>query len=818
MNTPTPMMAQWQECKEKVPGAILFFRLGDFYEAFHDDAVLISQELDLTLTKRQEIPMAGVPFHMGDQYVDKLVAKGHKVAIAEQLEDPRKVKGIVKRGIVRIVTPGSVINSDLLTDKSHNYFACIVQVNQFYGLSFTDITTSQFHVMQFENAKALLDELSRLSPKELLLSEKWKGKELLPELRASCPHLSFKEDWHFEHRNSLTFLLNHFKVQSLDGFGLQGQIAAINAAGGLLSYLKQDLQLPTNQIDRLQNENFSSCMGIDRSTQRNLELINPLNEGNKTATLFHLLDETATPMGGRLLKEWILHPLLDPHKIQQRQDCVHHFFTDFPLTSSLSSHMRQVRDLERLIMRIETGYASPRDLAGLRYSLEQIPHISALLKTSLPQLLNGSAAELSDTSSITQIIAEAIVSDPPFKLSDGGVIKKGFHQELDELRGLKDDSHSWMAQFQSQLKESTGIKSLKVGYTKAFGYYIEVSRGASDKIPDYFQRRQTLVNNERFITEELKDFEHKILTAEERILALEQDLFHEIRRKVALFAPKIRKIATALAHIDCLCAFAKVALRRSYVRPIVDESDRFEIQEGRHPVIEAEMLSEHFIPNSIALGEKHPRLILITGPNMAGKSTYLRQTALLAIMAQIGSFVPAKSAHMGVCDKVFCRIGASDDLSRGQSTFMVEMTETANILNNATTKSLVILDEIGRGTSTYDGISIAWAVAEYLLTTTGKKAKTLFATHYWELTELEKKIPQAANFHVAVHEKDQGIVFLRKIVPGSTNKSYGIHVARLAGLPAAVIAKAEQRLNELEKNEPRAKNKSVVSKQQMDLF
>lgn len=813
------MMAQWQECKEKAPGAILLFRLGDFYEAFHDDALLISEELDLTLTKRQEIPMAGVPCHMGDAYIDKLVSKGHKVALAEQLEDPRNVKGIVKRGIVRIITPGTLIQSDLLVDKAHNYFACLVQVNQRYGLAFADITTAQFGVIESDEIKTVLDELSRLAPKELLLSEKWKGTKILSELPdSSRPHLSFKEEWHFDHRHSLTFLLNHFQLQSLDSFGLQGKVAAINAAGSLLSYLKQDLWLPIQQLHSLQHIHTAHYMALDRSTQRNLELIHPMNDGHKSSTLFYLLDETATPMGARLLKQWILHPLLDPKTIHDRQDAIDYFFSDFVLSSKLSSHLKQVRDLERLIMRIETGYASPRDLSALRFSLEQVPSISALLGTALPPLLKEAVSGLADTSSITEIIAESIVNEPPFKLSEGGVIKKGFHAELDELRALKEDSHSWMAKFQTDLKESTGIKSLKVGYTKAFGYYIETSRGASEKIPPSFQRRQTLINNERFVTDELKNFEHKILTAEDRMHALEQDLFHEIRKKVALFSSKIRTIATAVAEIDSLCSLAKVAKSRFYVRPLVDNSDKFEINEGRHPVIEASMLTEHFIPNSLSLGETGPRLILITGPNMAGKSTYLRQTALIAIMAQIGSFVPAESAHIGVCDKLFCRIGASDDLSRGQSTFMVEMTETAHILKSATHQSLVILDEIGRGTSTYDGISIAWAVAEYLLTCPGKTAKTLFATHYWELTELEKKIPKAANFHVAVHEKDEGIIFLRKIVAGCTNKSYGVHVARLAGLPQEVIKRAEQRLNELEKNVPRPKNITAGSKHQLDLF
>ncbi|HSX11879.1 MAG TPA: DNA mismatch repair protein MutS [Rhabdochlamydiaceae bacterium] len=801
------MMAQWHECKQKAPGAILFFRLGDFYEAFHEDAQLISKELDLTLTKRQEIPMAGVPFHMGEQYIDKLVAKGYRVAIAEQLEDPRQVKGIVKRDIVRIVTPGTLINSDLLQDKSHNYVACLAQVNQTFGLAYIDISTSKFGVAEFGECKTLLDELLRLSPKELLFSKKWKEKnsELIKEIKELVtPTFNFKEEWAFEHRHALETLLAHFKVASLDGFGLKAQVAAINAAGTLLAYLKEDLQLPTHQIQMIQSENHSHYMALDRTTQKNLEL---------SSSLFSLLDETCTPMGARLLKEWLFHPLLDPFFIQERQQAIRWLLSPHDLISLLAS----IRDLERLIMRIETGFASPRDLSGLSLSLQQVPSIAERLQKTEETLLKEDRQALTGAEKIAALISDQLVECPPFRISEGAIFKKGAHPQLDELRALKEDSHGWIARYQTELRESTQIKSLKVGYTKAFGYYIETSRGASEKVPPHFQRKQTLVNNERYITEELKEFEYKILSAEERILSLEQDLFHELRKKVAAFAPQVRRMAAAIGRIDCLCALAKVAKKRHYICPTIDLSGRFEIENGRHPVIEAAMLQEHFIPNSLKLGETHPQLMLITGPNMAGKSTYLRQAALIVIMAQMGSFVPATSAHIGIVDKLFCRIGASDDLARGQSTFMVEMVETANILNNATSRSLVILDEIGRGTSTYDGISIAWAVAEYLLTTPGKTAKTLFATHYWELTELEKKMPGAANFHVAVHEKEKTIIFLRKIVAGSANKSYGIHVARIAGLPSSVVQRAEERLAELEKSGVRIKS-SLKKKEQLELF
>lgn len=813
----TPMMAQWHACKEKVPEAILFFRLGDFYEAFHDDALLISKELDLTLTKRQEIPMAGVPHHMSETYVDKLIAKGYRVAIAEQMEDPKNAKGLVKREVVRIITPGTVIQSSLLADKKNNFIACIAQVNQMYALAVIEITTSAFKVVELEDKKQLLDELLKISPKELLFSQKWKEKEkeLIQEIKELIhPAIHFKEEFYFEHDTSTALLTKHFKVKTLDGFGLQGKIAAINAAGALVTYLKDDLHLPLDHIKKISIDTLSSYLSLDRTSQRHLELTRPLHDGHEESTLLHLLDRTATPMGGRLLKHWLLHPLLNVASIQERQQAISFFIKEDQISSALNGYFNKIRDLERLIMRIETGFASPRDLAGLRYSLEQIPSVALLLKNAKPELIAAQTLCLVDPSSISQKIAQALVDDPPLRLSDGNLFKSGYNNDLDELKLLQKDSHEWMARYQTQLKEQTQIKHLKVGYTKAFGYYIEVSRGALDKIPKEFHRRQTLVNAERYITDTLKDFEHKMLSADERIADLEAELFHKLRKEIVTYCSPIRQIAQAIASLDCLLSLAKVAQAGRYICPTIDESDVLDIQAGRHPVIEAVFSKESFIPNHIQLG-KDQRLALITGPNMAGKSTYIRQAALLIILAQMGSFIPAKKAHIGIIDKVFCRIGASDDLSRGQSTFMVEMTETANILHNATSRSLVILDEIGRGTSTYDGISIAWAVAEYLLTP-GKSPKTLFATHYWELTELEGKIPGAVNFNVAVQETEKGIVFLRKIVRGGTDKSYGIHVARLAGLPFSVIKRAEERLKELEQTQKRPVHR--ISDKQLELF
>jgi DNA mismatch repair protein MutS len=783
----TPMMAQWYECKKQAQGAVLLFRLGDFYEAFEDDALVIAKELDLVLTKRQETPMAGIPAHTCEAYIDKLVGKGFRVAIAEQMEDPKAVKGIVKREIVRLVTPGSVINSALLSDKSNNFMACLAQVNSMYGVAILDLTTADFRVMEFEDEKALLDELGRLRPKELLVSEKcWKHlQNSLEELSVSSTLV--REEWHFDHRFAYDSLVKHFQVHTLDGFGLKGMTSAINAAGALMTYVKDDLNLHFNHIKTLHPHHLSKYMTLDRITQKHLELIEPLHEKGKT--LLAIIDETATPMGGRLMREWLLHPLLSVEEIMLRQDHVEKFLHAATLRLVLRKYLKEVRDLERLIMRIETGYASPRDLSGLRFSLEPFPQISKFLGELGMQ-------PLPDLTELQQKIAGAIVDNPPLRLSDGGIFKLGYNAELDELKTLKSESQNWLAAYQTKLREETQIRTLKVGYTQAFGYYIEVSRGQSEKMPLAFQRRQTLVNTERFISPELKEFEHKVLTAEEKTAFLEARLFQELRQEVAQFAETIRAAAKWIAAVDVYAGLAEAAAEHGYTRPIVSDSDLLDIAEGRHPVIEASLDKEAFIPNDVHFDEAE-RLLVITGPNMAGKSTYIRQVALIVLLAQIGSFVPAKLARVGIVDKLFTRIGASDDLSRGQSTFMVEMSETANILNNATSRSLVILDEIGRGTSTYDGIAIAWSVADYLLTEKGKRAKTLFATHYFELTKLEEEIPGAVNYNVAVHESEKGIVFLRKIVKGGTDKSYGIHVAKLAGLPAPVIKKAQTMLEKL---------------------
>ncbi len=800
----SPMMLQWQTCKQTAGDAILLFRMGDFYEAFYDDAAVLARELDLTLTRRQGIPMAGIPNHACEPYIDKLVSKGFRVAVAEQTEDPKLAKGLVKREVVRVVTPGSVITSSLLSDKTNNYFVSLERVGSIFGLAVIDLTTSEFRVSEFDTEQDLLNEIHRLEPVEFLCSNKFKEKHepLFQDLRHQFNFLlNTLDDWRFEHQATYHFLVTHFNVHNLDGFGLKGKVTIINAAGALLKYLQEVLCLPIDHIKELSTYSTTAYMSIDRSTQRNLELIESLHESGRKNTLLNLLDKTKTAMGGRLIRQWLKQPLLSTEQIARRQDAVQAFFASPTAMDHLSLLLDEVRDLERLMMRISSGYASPRDLVALRLSFEPLGRLKALLQT-LPQasLVQEEMEKLDPLPAMTTLIAKAIVDEPPARLSDGRVFRDGFHQELDQLRMMSRNSQEWLAQYQAQLRESTGLKSIKVGFSRMSGYYIEVSKGQSERMPDTFQRRQTLTNAERYITPELKDFETKVLTAEDRISAIENELFTALRIEVATFGPQVMRVAQALGQIDALRSLGEVARLYNYIRPVVDSSALLSIHDGRHPIIEMLHVGEKFTPNDTHMDDENHRLFIITGPNMAGKSTYIRQVALIVIMAQMGSFVPAKGAHIGVIDKVFSRIGASDNLSRGQSTFMVEMTETANILNNATSNSLVILDEIGRGTSTYDGISIAWAVAEQLLLTEGRQPKTLFATHYWELTKLENKIPGAVNYNVAVQEGLEDIVFLRKIVKGGTDKSYGIHVARLAGLPQPVIARAREILVHLEEN------------------
>ena len=807
----TPMMAQWHDCKQSAKDALLFFRLGDFYEAFYEDAEIIAKHLSLTLTARQSIPMCGVPFHTAEAYIDKLIAKGYKVAVAEQIGDPENTKGIVKREIVRIVTPGTLVTSQLLTDKKNNFFASIVQVGSTFGLSIIDLSTGQFSALEFDSEQELLDELFRLRPSEFLVSKKFQEDHpvFFKELSQNYAFLLNQKD-SLDLKFGQDVLLCHFQINHLDGFGLRGKVSAIQAAGSLLLYLKEELNLSLDHILNIQVESSSSYMGIDRATFKNLELTESNSEAGKH-TLLEVLDKTYTPMGGRLMNQWVKHPLIDIQEIQLRQAVIAKFIENLALVNDLTKSLSKIRDIERLIMRISSNVATARDVLALGVSLSYIPEVFSVLShvLNIPHLEQGTALE-----PLKEKILASIVDNPPIRVSDGEIFKSGYHQELDYLRAISKESTEFLMQYQNTLREQTGIKTLKVGFTRAFGYYIEVSRAQSEKIPENFQRRQTLVNGERFITDELKKFEHQVLSAEERAKAIEIELFELLKKEIAKQAPLIHSVSKEIARFDCLLSLAVVAHERKFVCPVVDESVDLEIIEGRHPVVEHVVGASNFISNDTILNENQ-QMMLITGPNMAGKSTYIRQVALIAIMAQLGSYVPAKRAKIGIVDRVFSRIGASDDLARGQSTFMVEMSETANILKNATSRSLVLLDEIGRGTSTYDGISIAWAVAEYLLTTHRKQAKTLFATHYWELTQLSEKFPHAQNFQTAIQEVSSGIVFLRKIIQGGTDKSYGIHVAKLAGLPPKVLKRAEEMLKDLELKQIRQKPKK---EEQLFLF
>ncbi len=819
----TPLMQQWHSCKKEAKDALLLFRLGDFYEAFYEDATLVSKELNLTLTHRQDSPMCGVPFHAVDNYIDKLIAKGYKIAVAEQMEEAKKGKTLVRRDIVRIITPGTIIESKLLSEKNNNFFASISQTGKIFGLALMDLTTAEFRVRELDEKNQLLTELLRLKPSEFLASKKFvqNHPEFFSELSYAFPFLlNTKEEFHFDLKITSETLLAHFQLQTLDGFGLGGKNAAIEAAGALLSHLSEELHLNLSHIRHLQVEQASSNMSIDYSCMKNLELFDSLSSDKKN-TLIHFLDQTSTAMGGRKLRSWLHSPLLSVEEIKKRQEAIAELCQKEELLALLPSLLDPIKDLERLIMKVCSRMESPREMVHLRTSLEALPRLKEAIAPLTSSLFEQATEQLVDLSFLAQLIQKTLVDLPPLRLSDGEVIRSGADPSLDELRSICQDSRSWISSYQNRLREETSIKNLKVGFTQIFGYFIEVSRGQADKIPPTFHRRQTLTSAERYSTDELKSFEQKILSAEERSLALEAAIYQELRAKVANGSEEIYRVAAATSLIDVLASLATLAKKNHYVRPQVDESTLLRIQNGRHPIIEKSLGFSTFIPNDTLMDSDENQLFLITGPNMAGKSTYIRQVALIVILAQMGSFVPADSAHIGIVDKLFSRIGATDDIAKGQSTFMVEMTETANILNNATNRSLVLLDEVGRGTSTYDGISIAWAVAEFLLTMPGKKAKTLFATHYCELTELEGKIRGAVNYNVAVEETASGIFFLHKIMRGGTDKSYGIHVAKLAGLPLDAIKKAQAMLLSFE-NQPRKEQKvekgKTKTEEQLFLF
>ncbi|MCZ6677408.1 MAG: DNA mismatch repair protein MutS [Candidatus Poribacteria bacterium] len=803
----SPLMTQYKRLKNQHPDAILLCRVGDFYEAFYEDAELISRVLEITLTSRDKdsqggsIPMAGVPHHALDSYLYKLVKAGYKVAVSEQMEDPKLAKGLVERDIVRIVTPGTLTDPKALDQKVNNYLIAIYPLKGGYGLASVDLSTGEFAVTELENLSKLWAEIHRLAPKECLFPEEFEDQEILEQIRIDLKAtVNFLPDWRFAFDTARSELLQHFRTLSLDGFGCEHLTVAICAAGALMYYLYETQKQEVKHILAIHTYTISDFMILDADTQRNLELTTSIRDGSSKGTVLELMDETVTPMGARKLRQCILRPLLEPAEINARLNAVDELKNRIGLQEELRERLNQMYDMERLISRISLGSANARDLLALKDSLRMLPGIKEQLDdcdASLLQTLNEALDPLTELADLSEA---AIHPDPPVTVREGRLINDGYNAQLDELREITNNGKNWIAELQQQEREKTGITSLKISYNQVFGYYIEVTKANLHLAPEHYIRRQTLTNAERFITPELKERESQILNAQDQIQMLEYDLFCEVRAQVAQSTGEIQQAAAVIATIDVIANLAYVASKYAYEKPIIDESDEIIIRNGRHAVVERLFTQEGFVPNDTALNCRDHRMHIITGPNMSGKSTYLRQTALIALMAQMGSFVPASAAKIGIVDRIFTRVGASDNLVMGQSTFLVEMNETANILNNATRKSLIILDEIGRGTSTFDGLSIAWAVAEYILDEKKIGAKTLFATHYHELIELAGKYKHVKNYNVAVHEDGETVTFLRKVVEGGTDQSYGIHVARLAGLPQAVIDRANQILEVLEQH------------------
>ncbi|MBT9163127.1 MAG: DNA mismatch repair protein MutS [Chloroflexi bacterium] len=801
----TPVRRQYLRIKQRYPDAIVLFRLGDFYEAFDEDARHISRELQIVLTSRsmgkgQRFPMAGIPHHALDGYLAKLIARGHKVAICEQVSDPRTSPGLLEREVVRVVTPGTVVEPELLEIKANNYLAAMVSDGERAGIAYVDITTSEFATTQI-SADQALTELGRLNPSEIIVARNVESRdsgvrggglqsEASPDSRAKRLQTSIDERW-FELETARRTLLDHFQVASLEGYGCAHLPLAIQAAGAIIHYLTETQKAALSQLPKLSTYSTGSFMVLDAPTRRNLELFQPSGSG---LSLLSVIDLTGTPMGGRLLRRWLGQPLLDLQALKQRQEAVAWFVANTARRTEIINALRRLADMERLINRIRSGIAIPRELISLRRSLETVPQIKAAIGEEFSPL-GWLSQRLKPCEEVVDLIAQAIAAEPP---GEGGVIKPGFSPELDQIRSSSRQARQYLADLERRERERTGIKSLKMGYNKIFGYYIEVTSPHLSRIPQDYIRKQTLVGAERFFTPELKEYESLILNAAERIGELETSLFRQVCRQIAGWAERILGTADALAHIDVFVAFAEVAMRYSYIQPQLTNEDAIHISGGRHPVVEQALSG--FVPNDTYLATDDAQLIILTGPNMAGKSTYLRQVALIVLLAQIGSFVPAASATIGLVDRIFTRVGLIDDLATGRSTFMIEMTETANILNNATPRSLIILDEIGRGTSTYDGLSIAQAVVEYIHNNPSLGAKTLFATHYHELVELASFLPRVRNFNVAVAEEGGRVVFLHQIIPGGADRSYGIHVAQLAGLPKSVLQRAQEVLSGLEEN------------------
>ena len=807
----TPMMKQYLEIKENNPDSILFFRLGDFYEMFAEDARTASKELDLTLTTRdkdpkkapeERMPMCGIPYHASEAYIARLISKGYKVAICEQMEDPATTKGLVKRDIIRVITPGTVIDAACLDDKSSNFICGIYLDSRSAGVAFCDITTGKAHLTAFTGkdcVEHVVNELGRFNPAEAILNDGAYSEQLLTGILADKFHCRY------ENGGERRFLLNEAEKNIRLQFGEEaqrqlpaGNPAAAMALGGLLHYLYETQKTDLSHINDLDYYEQGRFMELDLTARRNLELTETLRGKEKRGSLLWVLDKTKTPMGGRCIRSWLERPLLSVTAISKRNSAVAALVDNLIVREELIAAMTGLGDMERLIGRIVYGTAGGRDMASLRSAIEKLPAVKAQIAQLNDRRLAELTEELDTLDDIGARIAETICDEPPFSVREGGFIRDGYNEEVDRLRHILKGGKGIMAEMEAKEKERTGIRTLKIGYNKVFGYYIEVSNSFKEMVPETYIRKQTLVNGERFITQELKELEHQILTASDRVVALEYELFTQLKEEISAQAQRIQKSAAAIAEIDALASFAAVAVRNNYCRPDVDESGVIEIREGRHPVVEKVLKDTLFVPNDTFMGEKEERVAIITGPNMAGKSTYMRQVALIVLMAQMGSFVPAKFARIGVVDRIFTRIGASDDLSAGQSTFMVEMTEVSDILHHATKNSLLILDEIGRGTSTFDGMSIARAVLEYCADRKLLGAKTLFATHYHELTELEDSLPGTVNYNIAIKTRGEDIIFLRKIIPGGADRSYGIEVAKLAGLPDKVVQRARKILKELE--------------------
>lgn len=819
------MMELYKQVKKQHEDAILLCRVGDFYEAFYEDAELISKLLEIALTSRNQKhqktpppPMAGIPHHALDSYLYKLVNAGHKVAILDQTEDAklaREENRLVKRDIVRIVTPGTVTDPKVLEHKSNNYLLSIYQHKEKHGIAVADLSTGEFKVTELDDGNRLWAEIHRFSPKECLFSESHEDAEMFEQIRLELKaSVNFLPEWRFDYDTARSELLNHFQTITLDGFGCENLPAAICAAGALIYYLHETQKQEVEHILSVQTYTLDDFMILDADTQRNLELTTSIRDGSKNGTLLEVLDQTVTSMGGRKLRQCLLQPLLDEKDINERLYAVEELRTQINLQEEIRDALEQMSDIERLITRISLGSVNGRDLISLKDSLELIPAVKQQLQNCQSAMLMSLNEELHPMLELIEMIHLGIHPDPPATIKEGGVINDGYNDELDELREIAGQGRAWMATLQEEERKRSGITSLKIGFNQVFGYYIEVTKPNLNMVPEHYIRKQTLTNSERFITPELKEQEAKVLNAEDRIQTLEYDLFCDIRDEVAKSTEHIQKIAAALSMIDVIANFAYCASRYNYVKPTVEESDEIIIRDGRHPVVEQIFTEEGFVPNDTLLNCSDEQLHIITGPNMSGKSTYLRQTALIVLLAQIGCFVPASAAKVGLVDRIFTRVGASDNLVMGQSTFLVEMNETANILNNATSKSLVILDEVGRGTSTFDGLSIAWAVSEHLLDEKRMGAKTLFATHYHELVELASKYKRAKNYNVAVHEDGEKVTFLRKVVQGGADQSYGIHVARLAGLPRSVIVRAQQILEVLEQHNLSVETDGVANKPQ----